>query len=243
MRKRRRLSGQAGRAGFVAGMWAAAGPAGATLVLGVTYGAVAHAQGWGVLLPIVASLLLMSSSAQFTLLTVLAGGGGAAAAAAAATMINARYLVMSIALTPSLRGGRVRRALEAQTLADASFVVAHAGGGRFHRERLMGATVPQWTGWLAGTVIGVLAAPPQDVMDRFGLDVVFPAFFLVLAMDELRRSRRAALAGALGAVLAAALLFAVSPGMALVLATVAALIGALPERRDGGDGTAERGAA
>lgn len=217
-------------AGFLEGMRVAAGPAGATFVLGATYGAVAHTQGWGVMLPIAASLLLLSSSAQFTLLTVLAGGGGVLAAIAAAILINARYLVMSIAVAPDLRGGRLRRAVEAQTLADASFVVAHKGGGRFHRERLMGATAPQWTAWVTGTIAGVLLAPPPDVMDRFGLDVVFPAFFLVLAMDELRRSRRALLAGVLGAALAAALLFFVSPGMALVLATVAALIGVLPHR-------------
>lgn len=234
------------RAGFLEGMRVAAGPAGATFVLGITYGAVAQTQGWGIMLPIAASLLLLSSSAQFTLLTVLAGGGGVPAAIAAAILINARYLVMSIAVAPSLRGGRLRRAVEAQTLADASFVVAHEGGGRFHRERLIGATAPQWTAWVTGTVVGVLVAPPQDVMDTFGLDVVFPAFFLVLAMDELRRSRRAALAGALGAGLVAALLFAVSPGMALVLATVAALIGVLPERgrddaEETGDETAERG--
>ena len=66
-------------------------------------------------------------------------------------------------------------------------------------------------------------------MHRLGLDVVFPAFFLVLALDELRRSRRAFAASLLGAGIAAALLLVTDPGYALLGATAAALIGLIPE--------------
>jgi predicted branched-subunit amino acid permease len=209
-------------------MKAGAGPGAATFVLALTYGALARAAGWGVAVPSVFSAAGFSSSAQFTLLTTLGGGGSIAAAVAAATLINARYLPMGVAVGSSLRGGRLRRAIEAQTLADASFVIAHLGGERFDRARLIGATVPQWTGWVAGTVVGLLAAPPAHLLSAFGLDVVFPAFFVVLALDEFRQSRRAILAGGLGAAVAAALLFVVQPGAALLLATAAAGIGLIP---------------
>jgi 4-azaleucine resistance transporter AzlC len=209
-------------------MKAGAGPGAATFMLALTYGALARAAGWGMALPSVFSAAVFSSSAQFTLLTTLGGGGSIVAAVAAATLINARYLPMGVAVSSSLRGGRLRRALEAQTLADASFVIAHLDGGRFDRARLIGATVPQWTGWVAGTIVGLLAAPPEHLVTAFGLDAVFPAFFVVLALDEFRQSRRAVLAGGLGAAVAAALLFVVQPGPALLLATAAACIGLIP---------------
>jgi predicted branched-subunit amino acid permease len=59
--------------------------------------------------------------------------------------------------------------------------------------------------------------------------VAFPAFFLILALDELRHSSRALVAGLLGAAIAAALLFVTTPAYALLGATAAALLGVLPE--------------
>ena len=94
------------------GMRLGAGPGAATFVLGLAYGAAASAAGWGGAVPLVFSMLACSGSAQFTLLTTLPAGS-AVAAAAAAVLINARYLVMSVALNDSLRGGRLRRALQA----------------------------------------------------------------------------------------------------------------------------------
>jgi predicted branched-subunit amino acid permease len=60
---------------------------------------------------------------------------------------------------------------------------------------------------------------------------VVPAFFLMLVLDELRKSPRAIVAAMVGAGIAAALLFVTSPGNALLGATAAALIGAVHGRR------------
>lgn len=221
--------------GFVDGVRVGLGPAAAVLVLGVAFGAAAQTAGWGAWLSVMFSALAFSGSAQFALLTTLTAGS-VAAAVLAAVLINARYLVMSVALNDSLQGGRLRRALQAQALADASFVVAHQGGGRFDVARLVGASLPQWACWVGGTALGVLTSPSPQLMHALGADVVFPAFFLLLALEEVRRSRRAMVAAALGAGVAAALLFVTSPGNALLGATVAALVGLLPVRADAGEG-------
>lgn len=196
----------------------------------MTFGAAATAAGWGLAAPLSFSMLAFSGSAQFTLLTTLPTGG-ALAAIVAATLINGRYAVMSVALNGSLRGGRLRRAAQAQALADASFVVAHRGGGRFDIAQLVGASLAQWTGWVTGTLIGLLLAPPPGLMHTLGLDVAFPAFFLMLALDELRRSWQALAAAVAGACIAAGLLLVTEPGVALVGATAAALVGLLPDER------------
>jgi len=220
--------------GFVDGVRLGLGPAAAVLVLGVAFGAAAEAAGWGAWLSVLFSALAFSGSAQFALLTTITAGS-VVAAVLAAVLINARYLVMSVALNDSLEGGRLRRALQAQALVDASFVVAHRGGGRFDVSRLVGASLPQWVGWVAGTAVGVLTSPSPQLMHALGADVVFPAFFLLLAIEEVRRSRRAMVAAAVGAAVAAGLLFVTSPGNALLGATVAALIGVLPVRGEADD--------
>jgi len=214
------------RDGLVAGARAAAGPAAATYVLGVSFGAAAANAGWGVAAPLLFSAFAFSGSAQFALLTTLPTGSAVAAVTSAA-LINARYLVMGVALNDSLRGGRLWRGLQAQALVDASFVVAHRGGGRFDVVRLVGASAPQWSGWLLGTATGVLLRPDAALLEQLGADVVFPAFFLLLALEEIR-SLRAVVAALAGAVIAGGLLLVTEPGLALLAATAGAAVGALP---------------
>ena len=142
---------------------------------------------------------------------------------------------MGVALNDSLRGGRGWRAVQAQALVDASFMVAHRGGGRFDVPRLMGATAPQWACWVLGTLTGLLLQPEPAPLDRLGADVVFPAFFLLLVLDEVR-SGRAAAAALCGAAIAGGLLLVTEPGYALLAATAGALVGVLPGGRAEEDG-------
>jgi predicted branched-subunit amino acid permease len=203
------------RDGLAEGIRLGLGPAGAAFVLALSFGAEAEARDWGFGLPVLFSALAFSGSAQFTLLTALSGGTVAAAIASAA-LINGRYLVMSVALNDSLQGSRWSRALQAQALVDASFVFAHRDDGRYDVSRLIGASLPQWVLWVLGTAVGALTSPSPDLMHR-------------LALEEVRRSRRALTASLLGAVVAAGLLLVTDPGYALLGATVAALLGLLPE--------------
>lgn len=217
------------RASFVAGLRLGIGPGAATFVLGVSFGAAAVSAGWGLPLPVVSSMFTFSGSAQFTLVTTLPTGT-AAAAIAAALLINMRYLVMGIAINDSLRGGRLRRAVQSQALVDASFVGAHEGGGRFDVGRLVGMTVAQWACWVTGTALGVCLRPDPDLLEKLGADVVFPAFFLLLALGEVR-SIRAGAALVVGGCLSGLAMLVLDPGLALLAAAAGAAVAAAPIRR------------
>ena len=69
---------------------------------------------------------------------------------------------------------------------------AARGAGRFDREVLIGATLPQYVAWSVGTAVGVFAGESIGDPEALGLDVTFPAFFLGLLIDELRVVRRSA---------------------------------------------------
>jgi 4-azaleucine resistance transporter AzlC len=199
--------------------------AASTFVLGVTFGALARAHGWGLGAPVVASLTIFSGSAQFALLTVLGSGAAAWTAVASAALINLRFFPMALSAAPALQGGRIRRAIEAQTVVDGAWVLAHQGEGRFNRGVLFGSALAQWPAWVTGTVLGVVLAPSIGLLNATGLDVVFPAFFALLLFDEMRHSRSARIAAAGGAVITAVLLLVLPAGPALLGGAAAALLG------------------
>jgi 4-azaleucine resistance transporter AzlC len=210
---------------YLAGARASVPFALATLVLGISFGVLARSLGWGIVAPIVFSVIAFSGSAQFAVAAVLGAGGGAVAAILAAVLLNARFGPMGVAVAPYLKGGPFRRALEGQAVVDASWALASRGGGRFDREFMIGATVPQGVAWIAGTAIGAVGGNFIGDPERLGLDVIFPAFFLALLAEELRGGRRAVAVALIAAALALALVPFVPPGVPVIAACAAALLG------------------
>jgi 4-azaleucine resistance transporter AzlC len=197
----------------------------AALVLGVSFGVLARPV-MGEAAPIVMSAAVFAGSSQFAALAVLAAGGTPLAAIAAGALLNARYVPMGIALAPSITGGPLRRALVGQAMIDASWAMANRGGGRFDSAFMIGATLPSYPCWVAGTAIGVFAGDAIGDPESLGLDALFPAFFLgLLLTGELRSDRVAVLAAALGAVVALALIPVAPPGVPVIAASAVALIG------------------
>ena len=208
--------------GFAAGARAGLPFAVATVVLGVSFGVLARQLGWGVAAPIVCSAVVLSGSAQFA--AGAQDGGGVGAATLAAVFVNARFLPMGLAVAPSLAGGRLRRAAEGQLVVDASWALANRGDGTFERKYLIGATVPQLSAWIGGTALGALGGGLLGDPQALGLDVVFPAFFLILLAEELR-DRRAAAVAVVAALVALCLVPLAPPGIPVVAACAAALLG------------------
>jgi 4-azaleucine resistance transporter AzlC len=210
---------------YLAGARASVPFALATLVLGISFGVLARSLGWGIVAPIVFSVIAFSGSAQFAVAAVLGAGGGAVAAILAAVLLNARFGPMGVAVAPYLKGGPFRRALEGQAVVDASWALASRGGGRFDREFMIGATVPQGVAWIAGTAIGAVGGDFIGDPERLGLDIIFPAFFLALLAEELRGGRWAVAVALIAAALALALVPFVPPGVPVIAACAAALLG------------------
>jgi predicted branched-subunit amino acid permease len=132
---------------------------------------------------------------------------------------------MALSAAPALRGGRIQRALGAQTVVDGSWVLARQGQGRFNRGVLFGSALAQWPAWVTGTILGVTLAPSSRVLAATGLDAVFPAFFALLLFDEARHPRSAPIAAAGAAVITALLLLVLPAGPALLGGATAALTG------------------
>jgi predicted branched-subunit amino acid permease len=141
-----------------------------------------------------------------------------------AVLLNSRYLPIGISVAPAMSGGPLRRLLSAQSVVDESWTVGHIGGGRYSRGRLIGAGLLIYVAWVGGTAVGVLSAGFLDDPIRFGLDVVSPVLFLALLRNQID-SKHALLSAVLGVVIALSLVPFVAPGVPLIAAISACLLG------------------
>lgn len=224
----------------------------------------------GAIPSILMSALVWSGTAQFAALSILTSGGGTALAVSAGLLANTRFLPMGFAIAPSMTGGPVRRLLRGAVLADASFVIGNRGGGRFDINAIVWAAPVQYVTWVGGTVVGVAGAKAIGDPARWGLDVLFPVFYLSLLLPELfpervqaggrragrqadtasssrgraaPRNNRPIVAAILAAVITLALTPIAPPGVPVLVAAAAALIGLAAPREQpeehaatGGDG-------
>jgi len=194
-------------------------------LFGVSFGVLAATDGgMGALPAVVMSATTFAGSAQFAAASVLGSGGQPIAAIVAALLLNARYLPIGVSVARFLGGGTLRRFAQAQLVIDESWAIASRGDGEFAGGRLIGAGVVIWLAWVAGTVVGAIGGESLGDPAAYGLDAAFPALFLALLAGQLR-SRASVTAAALGAGIAVVLVPLAPPGVPIVAAAGAALIG------------------
>jgi 4-azaleucine resistance transporter AzlC len=191
---------------------------------GVSFGLAARDAGMGPVAPVVMSVTTFAGSAQFAVAQVLGDGGGAVAACLAAVLLNARYLAVGISVAPVMGGPWWRRLAEAQLVVDESWAIAHLGGGRFDRGRLVGAGLTLMVAWVAGTVVGAAGGAWLGDPADLGLDGALAALFLALVAGQ-RRERWAVPVAVAGAAVALALVPVAAPGVPVIAAGLVAVAG------------------
>lgn len=193
-------------------------------MVGVSFGVLADASGFGRLPAVVMSLTTFTGASQFAAVSILGAGGGIGAAVAAAILLAARYGPIGVSVAPSLRGNTFIRFCQAQLVIDESWALASRRDGSVDRERLVGAGLALYVSWQIGTVAGVFGGDFIGDPETLGLDAAFPALFLALLVPQLgdRRARAAAITGA---IVALALTPFVQPGLPVIAATVGCLAG------------------
>jgi branched chain amino acid efflux pump len=201
----------------------------AVMAFGISFGVLARSAEIGPLAAVVMSGTTFAGSAQFAAAGILDTGGAAAAAITAAILLNSRYAAIGISVAPVLGGGLGRRFLLAQLVVDESWAIAHLGEGRFDRGRLVGSGLVLYVTWVTSTAVGAFGAEVFGDPEALGLDAAFPALFLALLWPQLR-GVRAIVAALLGAAMALILLPLAPPGVPIIAAAAACLVG-LGERR------------
>jgi 4-azaleucine resistance transporter AzlC len=196
----------------------------AAAALGASFGVLARTAHLDAVAAVLMSATTFAGSAQVATVSVLGAGGGVAAAVAAALLLNARYAPIGISIAGSFRGHPVKRFAQAQLVVDESWALAGGGTPRFDRRVLLGVGAMLWVAWVGGTAAGALAGGAIGDPSALGLDGAFAALFVALLAAQLR-ARRPVAAAAAGAAIAAVLIPATPPGVPIVAATAAVLVG------------------
>ncbi len=89
---------------------------------------------------------------------------------------------------------------------------------------MLGVGTSIWVAWVGGTAVGALLGGVVSDPSAFGLDGAFAALFLALLVTQLT-SRRAVAAAIGGAAIAAALTPFTPPGIPIIAATAAVVVG------------------
>jgi 4-azaleucine resistance transporter AzlC len=173
----------------------------------------------------VMSVTTFAGSAQFAAVSILGAGGGLATAIVAAVLLNLRYGPIGLSAATTFNGPWWWRVVCAQLIVDESWAIAQRDDGRLDRHLLVGAGLLLLVCWTAGTAIGTFAGDLVADPQSLGLDAAFPALFLALLWPQVRQRTRL-LAALGGAAIALVLMPVTGPGIPIVAASLACLIGA-----------------
>lgn len=196
--------------------------ASAVLMVGVAYGSTALAAGFPPWLVVLAAVLVLSASSELLFVGVIAAGGLPWVAVAASLLMNLRNVVYGFSASAFLPRPRLPRYLSTHLINDESVAFALAQpqpARRLNAFRVVGVAI--LVAWPLGAAIGVLVGYVVPDPSRLGLDAAFPAIFVAILLETIKRSTVApALAGA---TIAAAATPVVAPGVAPVLGLVGLL--------------------
>lgn len=200
------------------------------------FGLAARDAGFSPIEAMAMSVLGFAGAAQFAAVGYVASGIAWPVIVLLTGLLNARHLLYSAALGPWLDGvPRVRRAVMAHLITDEAFALTISHFRRLGRADERGfwiagiaATFIPWNlATLAGVVLGGQIPDPS----RYGIDIIFPAAMVGLAVGLVtgRRELVAAFAGAGVGVIVA---LASGPAVAIVAGGLAGpLIGLLVPAR------------
>jgi 4-azaleucine resistance transporter AzlC len=194
-------------------------------VFGVSFGVLAVASGLSVAKTCALSLLVFTGASQFAAVGVIGTGGSALAAIGSALLLAARNGAYGLVLAPDIRGPWWRRLLAAQLVLDETTAMATAQPTRHDRVRAFWATgIAVFVCWNIGTLLGALGGGVIGDPAALGLDAAFPAGFVVLMAPHVRRLE-GKVAAVLGAGIALVLVPLTPPGVPIIAAGAACLVG------------------
>ena len=162
----------------------------------------------------VASLLNNASAGEYAAFTLMAANESYLELAAVTLIANARYLLMSTALSQrfSPKTGTLHRVLVGFDVTDELFGIAIARPGMVDPFYSYGAFVPALSGWSVGTALGIAMGNVLPARAVSALSVALYGMFLAIIIPPARQNR--IVLGCVVVSFAASLLFTVVPALA-----------------------------
>ena len=187
---------------------------------GFVFGLSAREAGFSPVEAMAMSTIVFAGASQFAAVGYVASGLAWPGIILLTALLNARHLLYSAALRPWLRDVPLpRRAVMAHLLTDEAFALSISHFRRIGRtdERgyWIGAIVATFIPWNLATLGGVVLGAQIPEPGRLGIDVIFPAAMIGLAVG-LITGRRELVAAIVGAGIAVSVALVSSPSIGIV---------------------------
>lgn len=199
----------------------------------IALGIAAMRAGVGVIASAVASLLTNASAGEYIAFTLIAAGASYIELVAMEAVANARYLLMSAALSQKLERGTstLKRLLLGFTVTDEIFGVSMMQEGYLNPYFTYGAFTVATAGWTGGTLLGAIMGDVLPASAVGALGVGLYGMFISVFVPEAKKNRIVALLVLVSFALSAAFEYlpyisSLSSGLRVIILTVVISLGA-----------------
>lgn len=209
------------------------------LVLGLGFGVLLTAKGYGPGWALVMSTLIYAGSMQYLAVDLLAGGASLVAAALMTLTVNARHLFYGISMVERYRDTGPAKPYLIFALTDETYSLVCSGevpDGVDRKGYFLLVSLFDHLYWIAGSALGALVGSALP-FDSTGIDFSMTALFLVVMTQQWRENQdhRPALVG-LGVSLACLAVFGAAdfliPAMVGITLVLTLLRGTLDSRQE-----------
>ncbi len=157
----------------------------------LAFGMMAVRSGLTPLVAVLISMTNLTSAGQFAGISLMAMGGTGFEMALTTLMINARYFLMSLALTQkfSKNFGSINKFIVAFGVTDEVFTLAALEKGELNSDFLKGMMVIPYIGWSMGTLTGAVMSNilPYSLQDALGIALY--GMFIAIIIPAVRESK------------------------------------------------------
>ena len=171
------------RAAFLATLPVLAG----YLVLGMGFGILMHANGYGVGWSFVMSLLVYAGSMQYLAVDLLAGGASVISAALSALMVNARHLFYGVSMLDKYRDVGAVKPYLIFSLTDETYSLL-CGDERQGRRYYLLVSLLDHVYWVTGSVLGGVLGTVIPFSTE-GIDFALTALFITVFVQQWKQTK------------------------------------------------------
>lgn len=151
------------------------------VVLGMGFGIVMHANGYGFLWAVAMSLFIYAGSMQFAAIGLLAGGASMLTVALTTLAVNARHLFYGISMVEPYKGTGARKPYLIFALTDETYsLVCGENKGTDYN---FCVSVLNQAYWVGGTAIGAVLGTALR-FDTTGIDFALTALFITVFVEQ-----------------------------------------------------------
>ena len=151
------------------------------LVIGMGFGIVMHANGYGIVWAVAMSLFIYAGSMQYAAVGLLTGGTSLLTVALTTLAVNARHLFYGLSVAERYKGAGWRKPYMIFALTDETYSLVCLGDPSL--DYCFAVSLADQIYWLTGTALGSVLGQVLPINTE-GIDFALTALFLVVFTEQ-----------------------------------------------------------